>query len=99
MKNLLRVTLFLLMLPLPLWAQGLPSQSPSDVKESFPQEAITPSDIDIIKEAVQKRGEDFSKEAKVETYSLGEVDEVNYTLGAYDSIEIKLQSHPELSGT
>jgi len=78
MKNLLSFTLFLLMLPLPLWAQEQTAQSQSDVK--------------------QEAKEVFSKETKEATYTIGEIDEANYTLGPNDVIEIKVQSHPELSG-
>jgi len=80
-------TLFLLMLALPLWAQGQATQSPSDVKQS------------IIEQPAQPEKEAVGKETKEVTHTIGETDEANYTLGTNDSIEIKVQSHPELSGT
>jgi polysaccharide export outer membrane protein len=75
---------FLLMLPLPIWAQEQAAQSQSDVKQGS--------------QLAQEGKEALSKETKEATYSIGETDELNYTLGTNDVIEIIVQNHPELSG-
>lgn len=51
-----------------------------------------------IEQPAQKKEAALSKEAKESIYSIAETDEFNYTLGTNDVVEIKVQSHPELSG-
>jgi polysaccharide export outer membrane protein len=82
MRTIFSFTLALLMLPLSLSAQE--------------QAAITPSSE--IGQPAQKDAGALSKEPKETIYSIGETDELNYTLGTNDIVEIKVQSHPELSG-
>ncbi len=94
MKKIFGLTLFLLMLSLPLWAQEQAERSQFDVKKDSPHE-LTIISSDIIDQPAQQSKVASSKEA---IYSIGELDEVNYTLGVNDSVEIKVQSHPELSG-
>ncbi len=96
MKKPLCFALFLLMLPLALWAQEQAVQSQSDVKQNFQQAMITSSSI--IEQHPQSGKEAFSKEAKAVTSGIGETDDANYTLGTNDVIEISLLSHQELSG-
>jgi polysaccharide export outer membrane protein len=78
------------MLPLPLRAQEQPAQDQSELKQGPSQGMTAPSNM--ILPVAQDSGQ--NQEA---VYRLGEVDEA-YTLGPNDSIEIKVQSHSELSG-
>lgn len=97
MKKILSVTLFLLMLSLPLWSQEQAAQNQSDLKQGSQQAASTSSVV--IEQSAQQGKEALSNVTKDGTPIIGETDEVNYTLGTNDAIEIKVQSHPELSGT
>jgi len=97
MKRFLRVILFLFMLLLSFWAQIQAEFSQSDLKKDSPQELKIISS-DVTEQPAQKSKDAPTKETKDVIYSVGEPDEVNYTLGANDAVEIKVQSHPELSG-
>lgn len=99
MKNLFILILCLLILSLPLWAQEEAERNKFDMQKNSPQELRVISSENIIVQPVQQRKEASSKETKEVISYVGERDEANYTLGANDSIEIKVQSHPELSGT
>lgn len=99
MKNLLKVSLFLFILLLTFWAQEQAAQGQPDLDQDSPQAVNTflnnhkktQSPAEESKEAVNEGTDEAA-------YYLGEIDE-SYTLGAQDAVGIKVQGHPELSGT
>ncbi len=82
MKIIFCFIVSLCMLPLSLWAQ---EQAPASSSSAAGQPA-------------QEEESSPGKAVKETIYSIPDTDEVNYTLGTNDVVEIKVQSHPELSG-
>lgn len=97
MRKLLNSTIFLFLLFLPFYAHGQTESTLYDGRKDSPQELKIISS-DMIKQPVQQNQDASGRETKELIYSVDGPEEVNYILGANDSIEIKVQSHPELSG-
>ena len=91
MKHFFKVIVFLVMLLLPLWVLVQPSQSQSDLKQGSSLVMMAPSDI------TAPLAEENNADMNAASYQLSETDEA-YTLGPNDTVNIKVQGHPELSG-
>ncbi|MBF0571974.1 MAG: polysaccharide export protein [Candidatus Omnitrophica bacterium] len=93
----LRCVFLSFVFPVLLWAQQQVEQNHPVAVQNPSQVTVAPPSA-VIKSAannnqgLNNRGQDAS-------YRFGEKDEVNYTLGPNDAIEITMMQHPELSGT
>lgn len=91
MKNILRTVLFLLFLPLPLSAQEAFAPDSVALMQDLQKVVVT-----VPSEPEQPAAPKID-EQKEKIYSLHQADE-SYTLGPNDVLDIRVQSHPELSG-